>query len=132
MAKDLSFLMADLQKAVASAAEQLKQDIQDSVRSNAYMSGSPSVYRRTGGVVDYWTIEDQSSGNTACAKISWTDRGHEAYVETAPYDLLALLDTNAAGPIFGEGEWRNRKSFWDPVTEIAEERLLEYLKRALG
>lgn len=125
--------------------ERIVEDNRNLIQEYIYDNDTPSVYERTEEFKEAWETQsaevagDHVKGEFFYApdKMS-VDPGafqHGSYYYS-PNDireyLAEIIYQGGAGPLFGEGFWRNKRDVWNRlINHLGKRRLLSYVSDAL-
>ena len=125
--------------------ERIVEDNRNLIQEYIYDNDTPSVYERTEEFKEAWETQsaevagDHVKGEFFYApdKMS-VDPGafqHGSYYYS-PNDireyLAEIIYQGGAGPMFGEGFWRNKRDVWNRlINHLGKRRLLSYVSDAL-
>lgn len=125
--------------------ERIVEDNRGLIQEYIYDNDTPAVYERTEEFKEAWEMQSAKvTGDHVKGEFSYTpdkmsvDPGafqHGSYYYN-PNDvreyLATLIYEGGAGPMFGEGFWRNKRDVWDRlIKHLGKRRLLSYVSDAL-
>ena len=142
-----------LQAAIAQALipvinrvlERIVEDNRGLIQEYIYDNDTPSVYERTEEFKEAWETQSaEVTGDHVKGQFSYApdkmsvDPGafqHGSYYYS-PNDireyLAEIIYQGGAGPLFGEGFWRNKRDVWDRlIKHLGKRQLLSYVSEAL-
>ena len=144
---------SQLQAAIAQALkpvinrvlEKIVEDNRDLIQEYIYDNDTPEMYERTEEFKEAWETQSaEVTGDHVRGQFSYApdkmsvDPGafqHGSYYYN-PNDireyLADIIYQGGAGPLFGEGFWRNKRNVWDRlIKHLGKRRLLSYVSEAL-
>lgn len=125
--------------------ERIVEDNRGLIQEYIYDNDTPAVYERTEEFKEAWETQSAKvTGDHVKGEFSYApdkmsvDPGafqHGSYYYS-PNDvreyLATLIYEGGAGPMFGEGFWRNKRDVWDRlIKHLGKRRLLSYVSDAL-
>lgn len=125
--------------------ERIVEDNRGLIQEYIYDNDTPAVYERTEEFKEAWETQSAKvTGDHVKGEFSYApdkmsvDPGafqHGSYYYN-PNDvreyLATLIYEGGAGPMFGEGFWRNKRDVWDRlIKHLGKRRLLSYVSDAL-
>ena len=125
--------------------ERIVEDNRGLIQEYIYDNDTPAVYERTEEFKEAWETQSAKvTGDHVKGEFSYApdkmsvDPGafqHGSYYYN-PNDvreyLATLIYEGRAGPMFGEGFWRNKRDVWDRlIKHLGKRQLLSYVSEAL-
>lgn len=125
--------------------ERIVEDNRNLIQEYIYDNDTPSVYERTEEFKEAWGKQSaEVAGDHVKGEFSYApdkmsvDPGafqHGSYYYS-PNDireyLAEIIYQGGAGPLFGEGFWRNKRDVWDRlIKHLGKRQLLSYVSEAL-
>lgn len=144
---------SQLQAAIAQALvpvinrvlERIVEDNRDLIQKYIYDNDTPAVYERTEEFKEAWETQPaEVTGDHVKGEFSYApdkmsvDPGafqHGSYYYS-PNDireyLAEIIYQGGAGPMFGEGFWRNKRDVWNMlIKHLGKRQILTYVSDAL-
>jgi hypothetical protein len=128
-------LVRDFSEMINEITSQILVELKGEIERYVYDVYNPVWYVRQGlgaGFEDSWTSDSETSGNTITGTIyDAPDKMNiirEEFIHGSVYGkgtlysdirdaLTSIIVEGRAGPLFGDGPWRQPRDFWTPMLE---------------